>query len=71
MNQAYYHGQKLKWDPAKFVFVGGTGDPEVADPRLPQPVERVSRCQCLCSLIFHLIFALIFHRIPRGRWKIR
>jgi predicted dehydrogenase len=27
MNQAYYHGQKLKWDPAKFVFVDGTGDP--------------------------------------------
>ena len=28
MNQAYYHGQKLKWDPAKFAFVGGTGDPQ-------------------------------------------
>lgn len=27
MNQAYYHGQKLKWDPARFVFVEGTGDP--------------------------------------------
>ncbi|NLF69012.1 MAG: Gfo/Idh/MocA family oxidoreductase [Candidatus Anammoximicrobium sp.] len=27
MNQAYYHGQKLKWDPAKFVFVDGAGDP--------------------------------------------
>ena len=27
MNQAYYHGQKLKWDPAKFVFVDGSGDP--------------------------------------------
>ena len=49
MNQAYYHGQKLKWDPAKFAFVDGTGDPEVADPRLPQPVERLSlrvtRCE--------------------------
>ena len=26
MNQAYYNNQKLKWDPAKFVFVDGTGD---------------------------------------------
>ena len=28
MNQAYYHGRKMKWDPAKFAFVGGTGDPK-------------------------------------------
>ncbi|MCY2991007.1 MAG: Gfo/Idh/MocA family oxidoreductase [Planctomycetota bacterium] len=28
MNQAYYNGQKLKWDPAKFVFVDGTGNPK-------------------------------------------
>ncbi len=28
MNQVYYHGQALKWDPAKFAFVGGTGDPK-------------------------------------------
>ena len=28
MNQAYYHGQKFQWDPAKFAFVGGTGDPQ-------------------------------------------
>jgi predicted dehydrogenase len=27
MNQAYYHHQKLRWDPQKFEFVGGTGDP--------------------------------------------
>lgn len=27
MNQAYFHGQKLKWDPVKFSFVDGTGDP--------------------------------------------
>ena len=27
MNQAYYHGKKFKWDPAKFTFVDGTGDP--------------------------------------------
>ena len=26
-NLAYYHGQKMKWDPAKNCFVGGTGDP--------------------------------------------
>lgn len=28
MNQAYYHGQKIKWDPIQFKFVGGTGDPK-------------------------------------------
>lgn len=28
MNQAYFHGQKLKWDPEKFAFVDGTGDPK-------------------------------------------
>lgn len=28
MNLAYYHGQKLKWNPAKFAFVGGTGNPK-------------------------------------------
>lgn len=28
MNQAYFHGQKFKWDPAKFTFVDGTGDPK-------------------------------------------
>ncbi|MCX7825394.1 MAG: Gfo/Idh/MocA family oxidoreductase [Verrucomicrobiae bacterium] len=28
MNLAYYHGQKIKWDPKKFAFVGGTGDPK-------------------------------------------
>jgi predicted dehydrogenase len=27
MNLAYYHGQKMKWDPRKHVFVGGTGNP--------------------------------------------
>jgi hypothetical protein len=26
LNQVYYHGQKIKWDPAEFTFVGGTGD---------------------------------------------
>ena len=26
MNLAYYHGQKIQWDPAKNTFAGGTGD---------------------------------------------
>ena len=26
MNQAYYHGQKIKWNPAKNEFAGGSGD---------------------------------------------
>lgn len=26
MNQSYYHHAKLKWDPARLAFVGGTGD---------------------------------------------
>ena len=28
MNLAYYHGRKIKWDPAKFAFTSGTGDPK-------------------------------------------
>ena len=28
MNLAYYHGQKIKWDPARAVFAGGTGNPK-------------------------------------------
>jgi len=28
MNQAYLHKQVMKWDPDKFAFVGGTGDPK-------------------------------------------
>ena len=27
MNLAYQHGQRIKWDPAKLAFAGGTGDP--------------------------------------------
>ena len=27
MNQSYYHHAQLKWDPARFEFVGGAGDP--------------------------------------------
>ncbi|MEI7939780.1 MAG: Gfo/Idh/MocA family oxidoreductase [Verrucomicrobiota bacterium] len=27
-NQSYYHHARLKWDPAKFEFIGGTGDPK-------------------------------------------
>jgi predicted dehydrogenase len=28
MNQAYLRKQVMKWDPDKFAFVGGTGDPK-------------------------------------------
>jgi predicted dehydrogenase len=28
MNQAYLNDQKIKWDPEKFVFTDGTGDPK-------------------------------------------
>lgn len=28
MNQAYYNHAKIKWDPVKFCFVGGSGDPK-------------------------------------------
>lgn len=28
MNLTYYYGQKLKWDPKKFAFVKGTGNPK-------------------------------------------
>lgn len=27
MNQLYYHNQTMKWDPARFRFIDGTGDP--------------------------------------------
>jgi predicted dehydrogenase len=27
MNLAYYHGQKIQWDPAQNTFAGGTGNP--------------------------------------------
>jgi predicted dehydrogenase len=27
-NQSYFHHARLKWDPAKFEFIGGTGDPK-------------------------------------------
>ena len=27
LNQSYYHNAKLQWDPRKFKFTGGTGDP--------------------------------------------
>ncbi|HUF63252.1 MAG TPA: Gfo/Idh/MocA family oxidoreductase [Verrucomicrobiales bacterium] len=26
MNLAYYHGEKLRWDPSTFAFTGGTGN---------------------------------------------
>ena len=28
VNLAYYHGQRMTWDPAKEQFTGGTGDPK-------------------------------------------
>jgi predicted dehydrogenase len=28
MNLAYYHQQKMQWDPMQFTFTGGTGDPK-------------------------------------------
>ena len=28
MNQSYYNHARIKWDPAKFEFTGGTGDPK-------------------------------------------
>lgn len=31
VNLAYYHGQKMKWDPAKEKFVKGAGDPAWLD----------------------------------------
>lgn len=27
LNQVYFHGQKIQWDPKKLTFAGGTGDP--------------------------------------------
>ena len=40
MNLAYYYGQKMKWDPAKLAFAGGTGDPSwlTRDYRAPWKV---------------------------------
>jgi hypothetical protein len=34
------HGQRLKWDPENFCFVGGTGDPKwlTRDYRAPWKV---------------------------------
>ena len=28
LNQSYYHHAHLKWDPARFQFTDGTGDPK-------------------------------------------
>ncbi|MCX6995983.1 MAG: Gfo/Idh/MocA family oxidoreductase [Kiritimatiellaeota bacterium] len=40
LNQSYYHNAKLQWDPAKFAFAGGTGDPSwrTRDYRAPWKV---------------------------------
>ena len=31
VNLAYYHGQPMKWNPAREKFIGGTGDPSWLD----------------------------------------
>ena len=31
VNLAYYHGQPMKWNPAREKFAGGTGDPSWLD----------------------------------------
>ena len=40
MNQSYYHHAKFTWDPMKFEFTGGTGDPKwlTRDYRTPWSV---------------------------------
>ena len=40
VNQSYYHHTNLKWDPARFEFAGGTGDPKwlTRDYRAPWSV---------------------------------
>jgi predicted dehydrogenase len=40
INQSYYHHAHLKWDPARFKFIGGTGDPKwlTRDYRAPWSV---------------------------------
>lgn len=37
VNLAYYHGQKLKWDPSKNKFTGGTGNPAWLDVSYRSP----------------------------------
>ncbi len=41
VNLAYYHGQKLKWDPAKEVFIDGTGDASWLHPIVRPPWKAV------------------------------
>jgi hypothetical protein len=41
VNLAYYHGKKLKWNPAKEAFVGGTGDPAWLHPIVRAPWKAV------------------------------
>jgi predicted dehydrogenase len=40
LNQSYYHHAHFKWDPARFKFTGGTGDPKwlTRDYRAPWSV---------------------------------
>lgn len=37
MNLAYWHDQKLRWDPAKFAFVDGAGNPEWLTRKYREP----------------------------------
>jgi hypothetical protein len=37
VNLAYYHGQKMKWNPAKEEFTDGTGNPAWLDVAHREP----------------------------------
>jgi predicted dehydrogenase len=39
VNLAYYHGQRMKWDPKKEQFIEGTGDPKWLDVPHRSPWE--------------------------------
>ena len=41
MALTYYHGQKLKWNPAKEKFTEGTGKRELAGARFPRALENL------------------------------
>ena len=39
VNLAYYHGQPMKWDPARERFTGGTGDENWLDVPHREPLK--------------------------------
>jgi len=41
VNLAYYHGQKMKWNPKAFQFIDGTGDPAWLDVNYREPWKLV------------------------------